>query len=386
VSKRLTVFALYLLPIIASLIITAVLIIAVGADPREVFEKVWEGAFRNSNAFAGVVNFWIPLALVSIGLIVTFTAGLWNIGVEGQMMMGAVFASWAAQYVVLPSPLLIGVEILVAMLGGALWALLVGILKTKLGVNEIFGGVALNALANVITIYLVSGPWREPGGSGQATLPFPEASLLPPMSAEFPVSLLALMITGVASVAVMLALRGTRWGLNLKATGKNSRSALLLGVPTTQTALSALVICGMLAGIAGAYRVLFTFGSLRSLVSGGIGFLGLLVVLLIGVRALWTPFIALAFAIILGGTTRLRVALQLDQSLAGVLQGILVLFVLLSNGLRARLAERRANQALTPTPSPYEQGSSGRGASKAEQFATAPLPGEFRSRGEGDGG
>lgn len=350
-SKRLTAFGLYLLPIVASLIITAILIIAVGANPRDVFEKVWEGAFRNSNAFAGVVNFWIPLALVSIGLVVTFTAGLWNIGVEGQMMMGAVFASWAAQYVVLPSPLLIGFEILVAMLGGALWALLVGILKTKLGVNEIFGGVALNSLANVITIYLVSGPWREPGGSGQATLPFPQPALLPPASPEFPVSLLALIITGVASVAVMLALRGTRWGLNLKATGKNSRSALLLGVPTTQSALSALVVCGMLAGIAGAYRVLFTFGSLRSLVSGGIGFLGLLVVLLVGVRALWTPFVALAFAIILGGTTRLRVALQLDQSLAGVLQGILVLFVLLSNGLRARLAERRPRTEPVPTPS-----------------------------------
>src|SRR5262245_36541799 len=97
--------ALTVIPIILSLSITALLIMAVNADPRAVFEKVWEGAFRDSRSFAQVVNFWIPLTLVSIGLIVTFTAGLWNIGVEGQMMIGAVAASWAALYVSLPDAL-----------------------------------------------------------------------------------------------------------------------------------------------------------------------------------------------------------------------------------------------------------------------------------------
>lgn len=330
-----------ILPILASLLITALLVMAVGSDPREVFEAIWQGAFRNSNAFAGVVNFWIPLALCSMGLIITFTAGLWNIGVEGQMAMGALFASWAAQYVNLPTPILIPVEIALAVLGGVLWAALVGVLKTRLGVHEIFGGVALNSLANVATIYLISGPWQPPeGGSAQSTAPFPAPSLLPPISNEFPVNLLALLLVLVAIVFVIFALRGTRWGLQLRATGKNPRSALLLGVPTTRSAMSALMVCGALAGIAGAYRVLFTYNSLRPFVSGGIGFLALLVVLLVAVRALWTPFVAFAFAVILGGTTRLRVALQLDQSLAGVLQGMLVLLVLLANGLRQRWSER----------------------------------------------
>jgi simple sugar transport system permease protein len=87
--------------------------------------------------------------------------------------------------------------------------------------------------------------------------------------------------------------------------------------------------------------VLFTYQSLRTLVSGGIGFLALLVVLLVAVRALWTPLVALIFAIILGGSTRLKIALQLDQSLAGVLQGLIVLSVLLANGLRQRVLERQ---------------------------------------------
>jgi simple sugar transport system permease protein len=340
---------LTLIPIILSLSITAFLITVVNADPRAVFEKVWEGAFRDSRSFAQVVNFWIPLTLVSMGLIVTFTAGLWNIGVEGQMMMGAVLASWAALYLPLPAVIAIPFEIVMAMLGGALWAALVAVLKTRLGVHEIFGGVGLNALANVLSIYLISGPWQPPqGGSVHATDPFPDSAVLPPISPDFQVSLLALVIVVVSIAAVVLALRGTRWGLQLKATGKNARSALLLGVPTEQSAVTAMVVCGALAGIAGSYRVLFTYGSLRPLVSGGIGFLGLLVVLLVANRALWVPFVTFAFAAILGGSTRLKVALQLDQSLAGVLQGFLVLAVLLFNGVRQRLQER--TQAETDAP------------------------------------
>jgi ABC-type uncharacterized transport system permease subunit len=354
--KALLQVGFIVLPVALSFAMAAVIIIIVGRDPRDVFQAIWQGAFRNTNAFAGVVNFWIPLALCSVGLVVTFTAGLWNIGVEGQMVMGAIFASWAARTLVLPSPLLIGVEIMLAMMGGAFWAIVVGILKTRLGVHEIFGGVALNALANVYAIYLISGPWQPPeGGSAQSTAPFPRDALLPPFSSEFPVSLLMLLLVFGAIGLVAFILRGTRWGLNLRATGKNARSALLLGVPTTQSAMSALILCGMLAGVAGAYRVLFTYNSLRPFVSGGIGFLALLVVLLVSVRILWAPIIAFIFAVILGGTTRLRIVMQLDQSLAGVLQGMLVLMVLLFNGIRQRLLERRSRRPVAVTEPPPAQ-------------------------------
>src|SRR5262245_49632428 len=113
---------LSLLPILVSLAITAVLILAVGADPLAVLLNVYDGAFRYPRSISQVVNFWIPLTLVSLGLIVTFTAGLWNIGVEGQMMMGAVFASWGALTLQLPAPVQITIEILLAILGGMLWA------------------------------------------------------------------------------------------------------------------------------------------------------------------------------------------------------------------------------------------------------------------------
>ncbi|MDX2162818.1 MAG: ABC transporter permease [bacterium] len=350
-SKAVQRIGFALVPVLISLLITALIIVIAGADPLAVFQSVLEGAFRSTSAFGGVVNFWIPLALCSMGLIVTFTAGLWNIGVEGQMVMGAIAASGVARSLgeSLPNEALIPLEILAAMIGGGGWALIVGILKTRLGVHEIFGGVALNALANVYAIYLISGPWTPPeGGSAQSTSPFPTAALYQRASGDFPVSLLGLGIALAAILLVALALRGTRWGLHLKATGKNAKSALLLGVPTVQSALTAFMVCGALAGIAGSYRALLTYGSLRPFISGGIGFLALLVVLVAASRPVWTTLIALIFAVILGGSTRLRVALQLDQSLAGVLQGTVVLLVLLANGLRQRLAEPRRPRKEAP--------------------------------------
>lgn len=334
------------LPVILALAIISLLIVMVGNNPVEVAEKILEGAFRDSRALTQVVNLWIPLVMVSMGLVVTFTAGLWNIGAEGQMLMGGVFAAWGGLTLQLPAALQISAEIALAMLGGGLWALLVGLLRTRFGVNEIFGGVAFNALAGVFSNYLIAGPWQDSSGTARSTNPLPDFAVLPPISNEFKVSLLMLLIAVSAVMGVMLALRGTRWGLQIRATGKNRRSAHMLGIPTERSMLSALMVCGMLAGVAGAYRVIFIYGDLRpGVVSGGIGFLGLLVVLLVSVRAIWVPLVVFFFATILGGSTRLKIALQLDSSLAGVLQGTLVLMVLMSNGLRQRLQNRRDSKA-----------------------------------------
>ncbi|MBC7811271.1 MAG: ABC transporter permease [Burkholderiales bacterium] len=346
------------IPILISLAVAALMVMAFGRNPTEVFQLVWQGAFNDPQRFAGVLNFWIPLMLCAMGLVITFTAGLWNIGVEGQITMGALFSSGMALYINLPEPytvLQIPLQVLLGALGGALWALLVGVLKTRLGVHEIFGGVALNSIALVLAIHMITGPWAPAEGSNaQSTAPFPPSNWLPTISDDFPVNLMYLIIAAAVVVVIVLALRGTRWGLNLKATGKNPRSALLLGVPTQRTSLTAFMACGALAGMAGAYRVLFTYQSMRPLASGGIGFLALLVVLLVDNRALLVPFVAFAFAAILAGSTRLKVALQLDQSLAGVLQGTLVLLVLLFSGLRTRIMERREAAALLSTDSNIE--------------------------------
>ena len=264
----------------------------------------------------------------------TFTAGLWNIGVEGQIVVGALAASWVALSVDAPGPVMVVLELALAMVAGAIWAGLAALLKTRGKVHEIFGGLALNNLAIILTNYLISGPWQPPeGGTFRGTEPFPEKALLP-LYQDSRLSPLSVLIAVSVIVLIFFILRGTKWGLRLKALGKNPRSAFILGVSSERELILAMMICGALAGLGGSVRVLSWFDSLRQSISGGIGYLSLLVVMLSAQRILLTPFIAFFFSAVLNGSITLQLRTQLHSSLGGILTGVMVLFVLLFGGVR----------------------------------------------------
>jgi simple sugar transport system permease protein len=317
------------IPITGALLFTTLLLVLFGSDPLVAYSAMWSGAFGDTSKTLSVLAFWVPLLLSSTGLLVTFTAGLWNIGIEGQLILGSIGASWVALSLKAPAPILITVEILVAMAAGGLWAGLSAILKTRGKVHEIFSGLALNNLAIILTNYLISGPWQPPeGGTFRGTQPFQTAALMPTiMNSRF--SPLSLVLAGIAFVLVFIALRGTYWGLKLKALGKNLRSAFLLGVSSEREAVLAMFFCGALAGLGGAVRVLSWFDSLRQSISGGIGYLALLVVMLASFRILWIPLIAFFFSAVLNGSITLQLRTQLHSALGGILTGVMVLFVLL---------------------------------------------------------
>lgn len=320
------------MPIGAALGVTALLLVAFGASPDVAFGAIWEGVFGTQDRLLTALAFGIPLLLSACGLLVTFRAGLWNIGIEGQFILGAIGASWVALSVQLPAPLQITLEIAAGMAGGAAWAGLAGLLK-RWGVHEIFGGLALNNLAIILTNYLIAGAWQPPeGGSFRGTVPFPEEALLPLVgSTRF--SWVALLLAAGAFGLVVLVLQNSAWGLRLKALGRNARSAFLLGVSSNHEALLAMMFCGGLAGLGGAVRVLSWFDSLRQSISGGIGYLALMVVILAGFRLYWTPVVALFFAAVLSGSIVLQLRTQLHSSLGDILTGVMVLFVLLFGSL-----------------------------------------------------
>jgi simple sugar transport system permease protein len=273
-------------------------------------------------------------------VLITFAAGLWNIGVEGQMTLGAIFATGMLRMLQdtnLPPVLIIILGILAGMVGGALWASLAGALKIFGGVNEIFGGLGLNFVSTALTIYLVFGPWKRPGvGSMSGTQPFEEKLWLPTLPGTG-LSPWGLGIAIVVVVIVYLLLRGTYFGLRLKAVGKNMRSAYLLGIPTWQYSMIAFLLCGAFAGLAGAVQVSSVYHRLLPNISNGYGFLGLLVAMLINYQAIWVIPIAFFFAAVNVGSVQLQIVYKMDSSFAGVLQDLLVLFVLLGQGVRQRL-------------------------------------------------
>ncbi len=329
--------------ILVALVFTAIVVIISGANPLDVLINLANGAFRSTDDFANVLVAWVPLLIASSGLLVTFAAGLWNIGIEGQITLGAIFTTWimrALQDTSVPPEVILILGILAGILGGALWAALVGALKIYGGVSEIFGGLGLNFVATAITLWLIFGPWKRPGiGSMSGTQPFDE-KLWMPVIGELRLSIWTLIIAIAGIILIYVLLNGTYFGLRLKAVGKNMRSAFLLGIPTARYMMLSFLICGAFAGIAGALQVEAVYHRLIPSISSGYGFLGLLVAMLVNYQVLWVVPVALFFAILNIGSIQLPIVLKLDSSLSGVLQGALVLFVLMVDGARRRILKK----------------------------------------------
>ena len=293
----------------------------------------------------------MPLLLVTSGLLITFTVGLWNIGIEGQVTLGAIFTTWVLLTLKDSGwnpAVVIALSMLAGGMGGALWAALAGALKTFGGVNEIFGGLGLNFVATALSLWLIFGPWKRPGvASMSGTVPFDASLSLP----ELPGSRLSLVAVGIAILSIVFVyflLKGTYFGLRLKAVGKNAHAAHLLGVPTWQYMLISFALCGLFAGLAGAIQVTAVYHRLIPSISSGYGFMGLLIAMLINFQPIWAAPVALFFAALNIGSIQLPVVLKLDSTLAGVLQDTLVLFVLLADGARQKLMKESGRHPRHP--------------------------------------
>ncbi|MGQ9848737.1 MAG: ABC transporter permease [Aggregatilineaceae bacterium] len=364
-------YALDLLPAVLAPVVGVLLALLVivlilewqGADPQVAWRYVYEGTLESAAKRADLVAFWMPLAMTSFGLVLTYTAGLWNIGVEGQVIMGAIGATWAVRLFAESKSPPLGLQLgrdgiltacfVFAAIAGALWAVVAAVLKTRGGVNEIFGGVALNFIAQTFNMYLISngGPWQPPGSRATETARFPEIARLPVFAEYRRLSPTTIYLTVIAFIVVFLIMYISHWGLQLRAQGRNRKSAFLLGVRTERNTVLAMALCGTMAGLAGAFRVLAPdVIKLTATPSGGIGFLAILVVLLASVSLVLTPFVSFVFAVLSKGGQRLESGFQwdygltLDRSLVRVLQSTVVLMVVLAFGARNRLFPPRSAQ------------------------------------------
>lgn len=323
-------------------VVVGLLLLALGANPWEAFKLLYEGSFGSMAKLSATLLVWVPLVIASASLVITYNAGLWNIGVEGQIVMGAIFATWAARTIPGPGWVVIFAGIIAGILGGMVWGLLAGVLKTHGGVNEIFGGLGLFFVSLGLTTYLVIGPWSREGVASTSGTDLFERDVWFPRIGSLAISWLSLLLAVAAIAGVYLLMRGTLFGLKLKAIGNSMSSSARLGVASNRYMLGAFAVAGGLAGLAGTTQAMAFHHKLVPSVSGGFGFLGILVVLLAGFRAAPVAPLALFFAALSVGASQLELRLELDSSVGGVIQGTLVLFVLLAAGWQRRRAELRA--------------------------------------------
>jgi ABC-type uncharacterized transport system permease subunit len=318
--------------------LTSLVLLMAGSSPLPAFKHLFMGSLGSWMKLSQVLTSWIPLTLCACGLVFSFRIGLWNIGIEGQVVAGAISAT-----AVLRTGLegdMPGLAILLAflggMLGGGLWAIIAGFLKTRGGVNEIFGGLGLNFVAQGITLWLIFGPWKRPGvASMSGTEVFPPSMWLPTL-AYGRISLIGLALTLGVLLTTGWILARTRLGLALKGIGNNATAAFLQGLNPNRYIVYAMGLAGGCAGMAGAFQVTGVYHRLIPAISSNYGYLALLVVMLANYRTWGAPAIAFFFVCLNVGGIQLPMVLKLDSSLSGIIQGAFVLAALLVFSWRRR--------------------------------------------------
>ncbi len=316
---------------------TALILLIADAPVLAAFKNICLGAFSSTSKVSQVLSVWVPLVLCSCGLLYSFRVHLWNIGIEGQIAMGAVAAMAALR---IPGPhnptFILTLAFFASMLGGALWGLLAGLLKTRGGVHEIFGGLGLNFVAQGFILWLIFGPWKRPGIASMSGTELLSFDLWLSTPTGWRVASIGLIIAVLVILLSWLILVKSRFGLKLTAIGQNPRAARLYSLMPERYYLKAIAIAGACAGLAGFLQVTGVYHRLIPSISSGYGYLALLVVMLAGYRIILLPFLALFFAALNVGAIQLPIVLQLDSSLSGVIQGCCVLSALFVLGIRQK--------------------------------------------------
>jgi len=332
----------------AALLFTALVLLIAKANPWEAFSNIFLGAISTPIKIADSLVAWVPLILATCGLVITFTAGLWNIGIEGQISLGAIMTTWALRLLQdsgLPPLVIILAGFLAGVAGGIIWALLAGVLKFYGGVSEIFAGLGLNFIATALTLWLIFGPWKRAGvASMSGTEPFDMAIWLPTLTG-YRLSIWSLLLAVVSVLIVYFILKHTVVGLRLKAVGKNAKAAIQMGISPSKYMLLSFVLCGLFAGLTGAVQVLGVYHRLIPSISSGYGFLGLLVAMLVDYQIVWAVPVALLFAALNIGGIQLPIMMKIDSTLSGVMQSSLVLFFMLMDGVRKKILKKEEGQS-----------------------------------------
>jgi general nucleoside transport system permease protein len=316
----------------------SLLLLALGIAPLTIALTLGQGALASWQKFSHVLSIWIPLLLCACGLLFTFRAGLWNIGVEGQVICGAIGATALLRQgsLGLPPTLALTLALALGFASGGLWGAVAGWLKNRGGVNEIFGGLGLNFVAQGFILWLILGPWKRAGIASMSGTDMFSRELWLSAPPGWRVAPAALALAVAVFILTALLLGATRFGLKITATGKNARAAKLFGIHPEGVGLAAMALGGCLAGLAGGLQVASVYHRLLPPISSGYGYLALLVVMLADYRIAPVPVICLLFAALASAAIQLPIVLQLDSTLSGVIQGACVVSALLVHGLQQR--------------------------------------------------
>jgi simple sugar transport system permease protein len=315
-----------LLALIGTLVVSAGIIAASGRSPVEAFAALVDGAFGSLDSLSEVGLKTCPLLLTGLAIAVAFRAGAWNIGAEGQLLVGALAAgALGPRLGAVPSALGLTVTVLVATLGGALWAGIAAGLKVRRNVNEVISTIMLNFIALGLVSYLVQGPLMEAGGRYPQTDALPQA-LWMPRAEPYRVHL-GLVVALLCAGGLHVLLFRTVPGYEMRAAGLNPVAARLAGINVNRRIVLALMLSGALAGLAGGIEVSGVTRRVYERFSPGWGFTAIAVGLLGRLSPLGVVAAAVFFGALDAGSNAMQRVAGVSSVLVSVIQATVILFL-----------------------------------------------------------
>ena len=328
-SKVLTI-ASPLLALVITVLVGVALFIALGKDPVAGLKMFFIEPLKSGYAWSELSVKATPLVLIGLGLAVCFRANLWNIGAEGQFVMGAIFAGGVAMQATADSSrwLVVGV-LLAGVVGGMVWAGIVALLRDRFNASEILVSLMLVYVAEMVLSYLVYGPWKDPQGYNfPQTITFLEASRVPKLLTGFRMNM-GVIVAAVAVLVFTVFLFRTYAGYQLQVGGLAPAAARYAGFSSRKALWTALLVSGGMAGLAGALDVAGPQGQLTPYVPMGYGFAAIIVAFVGRLHPVGIVFSAVLMSMFFIGGELAQSRLGLPKALSGVFQGLL-LFALLA--------------------------------------------------------
>lgn len=335
--------------VVCAFILAAVFLLLTGRSVTSIFRAMWNGSFGTPYGQAQTILAAIPLIFTGLAVAIAFRMRLWNIGAEGQFYLGA-FGATAVAYALPTSPavLLLPLMILGGMVGGAAWAFVPGILRARMGVNEIVPSLLLNYVGILLVDYMVHGPWSDPQAFGfPLGKPFSESATLPTLgdTSVHAGAILAIL----AALAISLILSRTVWGYRVRVIGENARAASYAGFSIARNVVAIMLLSGALAGFGGMVEVSGVVHKIQANISPGFGYTGIIVATLARFSPLAVVPIALLFGSLIVAGNELQTE-GLPSDIVLMLQAVILLFALAGELLVQYRIEWRPGSSSTEAP------------------------------------
>lgn len=323
---RKQIIILRILSILLALFGGGLFMLVIGCNPFDAYATLVSGAFRSASAVQATIKIMIPLTITSLGVTLAFKMKFWNIGAEGQIIMGAIFASYFALFHSdWPHWLLIAVMFVAGIVGGGIWGLIPAFFKAKWNTNETLLTLMLNYIALNLIILLRDGAWADPNSAG-----FPKI-------ARFAENAQLDKVFGVQSgwiaaiillVLVFVYLKFTKNGYEISVVSESHATARYAGMSPKRIMLFTMFLSGAVCGIAGMVQATGSDMTLATSVAGGVGFTAIIVAWLGQLNPFAITLVAFAFSVLEKGSGVLESTFGISSYCSAVLQGIILFFVL----------------------------------------------------------